>query len=328
MDHFALCSAPPRLLPLVERLLEEYQAVGNRHGFSDADLSCRLTALLTEADRLIDHPHTFSPLHEAIRTPVDYMELGLSFFEPLVDWSQSHRQGNWEEIEQRRRAGENTILLANHQTEGDPQLMHLLLRQDLETLAQAMRFMAGERVQKDPIAHPFSLGRHLVCVYSRRHIDHPPERKADKLTHNATAMRQLKELLAQGGVVLYLAPSGGRDRTNAFGEVELAPFDPDAVEMMRLMAGGCPRPTLCYPLALSTFDVLPPPAGVHLPLGEVRHTRGGPIGMSLGSPICWDQLPAGKEMRGARAQAIQQQTLELYRALQESITRTNRPTLA
>jgi glycerol-3-phosphate O-acyltransferase len=314
-----LRSPPPRLAPLVSDFISEYLEVGKRHGYAQADLERRISDLLHQADWLLDNPRPFEPLHRALRTPVDYLNLGLDFFEPLVDWEKSICEGSWSEVADARLRGENTILLSNHQTEADPQLIHLALRGTHDELAHNIRFMAGERVQKDPIAAPFCLGRDLVCIYSRRHLDHPPERRAEKLNHNAVAMRQLKELLGQGGVTLYLAPSGGRDRRAEHGLVEIAPFDPDAVEMMRLLAAGCGRPTICRPLCLSTYDVLPPPAEIQKELGEVRRTHGGPIGISVGEPVCWEDLPAGKEFREERARRIHQQVAYGYSELEKRL---------
>jgi glycerol-3-phosphate O-acyltransferase len=41
----------------------------------------------------------------------------------------------------------------------------------------------------------------------------------------------------------YVAPSGGRDRPNQEGIVEVAPFDPQSIEMFNLMAKKSTRPT-------------------------------------------------------------------------------------
>jgi glycerol-3-phosphate O-acyltransferase len=310
---------PVRLQPLLEEFLGEYLEVGMRHGFAESYLRGLLATLIERAEDLLDHPVELTPLHEPIRHPFDYLRFGLDFFEPLIDRSKSLCSGNWQEVAEWASQGHNTILLSNHQTEADPQLMHLLLRDQHDALAAGFRFMAGERVQRDPIATPFSIGRRLVCVYSRRHLDHPPERREEKLRHNALAMRKLKELLAAGGVTLYLAPSGGRDRPGREGEVHVADFDPDAVEMMRLLAASCGCPTLFRPLALSTYPVLPPPIDIHRPLGEVRRTDGGPIGMALGDPIDWESLPSGKTHRAARAYAIQQKVQHLYAALTDTL---------
>ncbi len=47
-----------------------------------------------------------------------------------------------------------------------------------------MIFVAGERVITDPLAVPASMGRNLLCIYSKRYIDHPPELKSEKQLHN------------------------------------------------------------------------------------------------------------------------------------------------
>ena len=69
------------------------------------------------------------------------------------------------------------IFLANHQIEADPQAISLLLDDLYPNFAENMIFVAGERVITDPFAIPFSMGRNLLCIYSKRYIDHPPEKK-------------------------------------------------------------------------------------------------------------------------------------------------------
>ena len=34
------------------------------------------------------------------------------------------------------------------------------------------------------MAMPFSMGRNLLCIYSKRHLGHPPEQRAAKQKHN------------------------------------------------------------------------------------------------------------------------------------------------
>jgi len=48
-------------------------------------------------------------------------------------------------------------------------------------------------------------------------------------------MELMSELLSEGGKAIYVAPSGGRDRPNAQGVVEIAPYDPQSIEMFYLM---------------------------------------------------------------------------------------------
>lgn len=39
---------------------------------------------------------------------------------------------------------------------------------------------AGDRVVADPLCKPFSMGRNLFCVHSRKRMDDIPELKAEK----------------------------------------------------------------------------------------------------------------------------------------------------
>ena len=48
--------------------------------------------------------------------------------------------------------------------------------------------VAGDRVTTDVVAVPFSKARNLLCIYSKRHIDNPPEEKPKKMRHNAKTM--------------------------------------------------------------------------------------------------------------------------------------------
>jgi len=99
---------------------------------------------------------------------------------PLVDLS--HCQVNGLEylqpILESLERGENVIFLANHQTEADPHAISILLEKYCPKFAEEMIFVAGERVITDPLAIPFSMGRNLLCIYSKRYIDHPPEDKS------------------------------------------------------------------------------------------------------------------------------------------------------
>ena len=40
--------------------------------------------------------------------------------------------------------------------------------------------IAGDRVVADPLCKPFSMGRNLFCVHSRKRMDDIPELKAEK----------------------------------------------------------------------------------------------------------------------------------------------------
>lgn len=262
------------------------------------------------------HPFEFEPHHRMITAPFDYYTWGVDFFRPLVDKTRSTLTGRDElqRIAAQLAAGDNVIFLANHQSEADPQIISLLFEDEFTALGKDMIFVAGERVIADPITAPFSMGRNLLCIYSKRHIDHPPERKAAKVQHNRKTMERMAELLAEGGHAIYVAPSGGRDRPNASGVVEVAKFDPQSIEMFRLMAQRAGRPTHFHPMALATFDIMPPPQTVAVELGEPRKLQRCPVHIAVGAELDLDRFtdPDRDARRAAQADAAWRAVHDAY----------------
>jgi len=256
-------------------------------------------------------PFTFEPFHQRITEPFDYYRFGLDFISPMILKDESTVSGleNFDTIQGYLKKGENVILFANHQTEPDPQAMSLLLKKTHPKLAEEMIFVAGHRVTTDPLAVPFSMGVNLLCIYSKKHMEHPPEEKVAKLRHNRLTMKTMSELLAKGGKCIYVAPSGGRDRPDATGHVSVAPFDPQSIEMFRLMAKKSDHPTHFFPLALATFALLPPPNSVKKTIGEARVAQCTPIHMACGQEIDTENYPGcehpdKKERRSLLAEYI------------------------
>lgn len=262
-------------------------------------------------EKQLQEPVVFQPYHRKIRSPIDYYQFGLDFIRSLIDLSGSQVRGLSiaSQIEEQLRAGENVILFANHQTETDPQLISILLEKSHPILAEQMIYIAGERVVTDPLAIPFSLGCDLLCIYSKRYIDHPPELKAKKQLHNKHTMERMSRLLAEGGKVIYVAPSGGRDRRNSAGVVEVAPFDSQSLEMLYLMAKKSQTTTHFYPLTLATYELLPPPDTIQHELGEERIAKYTPIHLAFSSEFDMENFPGSDVKdkglrRKARADAI------------------------
>ncbi len=256
-------------------------------------------------------PFVFQPYHQHLRQPFDYYQFGLDLLKPLVDLQHSSVVGlkHLNDIVSSLERGENAIFLANHQAEADPQAISILLENSHPKLAEEMIFIAGERVITDPLAVPFSMGRNLLCIFSKRYIDHPPEQKMKKQLHNKRTMELMSELLSEGGKAIYVAPSGGRDRPNAEGVVTVAPFDPQSIEMLYLMAQRAGHPTHFYPLALKTYELLPPPETIQVELGEARMTKRAGIHLAFGPQINMEHFPGSHskdkhERRSARAHYI------------------------
>ncbi|MBS0626604.1 MAG: 1-acyl-sn-glycerol-3-phosphate acyltransferase, partial [Verrucomicrobia bacterium] len=273
----------------------------------------------TKLEEAVKSPFIFPPYHKQILQPFNYYTFGLDFIKPLVDLSSSSVQGHayLKEITNKLSLGENVIFLANHQIEADPQAISILLEDLYPKLAQEMIFVAGERVVLDPFAIPFSMGRNLLCIYSKRHIDHPPELKAQKQIHNKKTLELMSELLSEGGHSIYVAPSGGRDRADANGHVYPSKFDPQSIELFHLMTKKSSKPTSFYPMALATYSLLPPPNTIQTELGEERITNRGPIHLWIGPQISMDNFPGSMESdkrkrREIRAEYIWRQVQEAY----------------
>ena len=257
------------------------------------------------------HPYKFEPYHKKIRKPIDYYQFSLDFIRPLIDFSKSSVLGldTLDTIEQQIAQGDNVIFLANHQSETDPQAIAILLQNTHPRLAESIIYVAGARVITDPIAIPFSMGCDLLCVYSKRYIDHPPELKLEKQLHNKNTMTLMSRLLQEGGKAIYVAPSGGRDRRSEKGIIEVAPFDPQSIEMFYLMAQKAKTPTHFYPLALSTYELLPPPETIQKELGEKRSAKYSPIHLFFAPEFHMEHFSGSEEKdktrkRANRAQAI------------------------
>ncbi|MCF7851655.1 MAG: 1-acyl-sn-glycerol-3-phosphate acyltransferase [Simkaniaceae bacterium] len=282
-----------KLLHVLDSFLESYEEVALSNGKNIDELIESMTRILSAIEKQILSPYVFPPYHQMIRHPIDYYQLGIDFISPLIKLSESTLTGSASirAIDQAIKHKENAILFANHQIEADPQVISIMLEENFPALAEKMIFVAGERVLVDPLAAPFSIGRNLLCIYSKKYIDTPPEHRDKKQLHNKKTMQLMSELLTEGGKCIYVAPSGGRDRPNAQGIVELAPFDPQSIEMFYLMAKRSKTKTHFFPLSLATYSVLPPPETTQIELGEKRVTRGGATHIHFGTAIDMEHIP-------------------------------------
>lgn len=271
---------------ILQNFYHNYKNVGLSNGFSEDLIREHFFYLAKLIAQEITHPTIFEPYHEAIFTPFDYYQFGIDFINVLVDHPVMIKgESHLEHMASCLKAGHNVILFANHQTEPDPQLISIALKDKYPDIAKNMIFVAGERVVTDPLAIPFSKGRNLLCIYSKRYIDHPPELKLQKQLHNKKTMEKMSELLAHGGKIIYVAPSGGRDRKDSLGNIQVAPFDPQSLEMFILMAKKAKTKTHFHTLALSTYNILPPPEGIQIELGEERLCHKTKIGFYFGQAI-------------------------------------------
>ena len=91
---------------------------------------------------------------------------GNDFLHPLVILKKSKIEGAEyaKKILETLERGENVIILSNHQTEADPQVISILLESaGLSQLAEQIIFIAGHKVTNDPVAIPFSMVITCFC---------------------------------------------------------------------------------------------------------------------------------------------------------------------
>lgn len=305
----------------LNKFLESYREAITENGHSIDEYKPMLKQMLDLVHQQIEHPYLFETYHEQVRSPFDYYQFGLDVLRPLVIFESSMVKGisNLEKMISQLNRGENVILLSNHQTEPDPQAISLLLEKTHPQFAEKIIFVAGHRVTTDPLAIPFSLGRNLLCIYSKKYIEYPPEKKQEKLTHNARTMKKMLQLLNEGGKCIYVAPSGGRDRPNAEGVIEIEKFDPKSIELFWLLAKQAERPTHFYTLSLVSYALLPPPNSTEKELGEKRHPQCTPLHIAFGNEIEMESIVSEikdkKQKITARADYIWEQVKKDYTQL-------------
>lgn len=274
---------------------------------------------------LAEEPFPFEPYHKAIRGPdMDYYQWGNDFFRPMVKYRSSRVDGieHVKKIERLLARGENVMLIANHQTEADPQVLSILLGlEGHEGLAEQTIFVAGHKVTTDPLAVPFSMGRNLLTIFSKKYLDtFEGDELEEKNARNRATVAEVSRLFKEGGHCFWVAPSGGRDRrSNESGIFEPAKFDESAVALFHLLAkktakaGG--RKTHFFPLAMWTHRLVPPPDGQKAQVGEGRSAARAPVGIHFGSEIDPEEAGGRKLFPKVIEAAVGDQYSELHKVL-------------
>lgn len=312
----------------LEELYHNYRKAIEQSGLQEAD-EIILSNMSAVFDRIlidIENPFLFPPHHKAIREPFDYYMFGQNYIRPLVDFKKSF-VGNisiFSDMEQHLLKGHNIILFSNHQTEADPAIFALMLERTNPQIAESMVFVAGDRVVTDPLCKPFSMGRNLLCVYSKKHLFDEPELVDLKKRANTRSLKEMAVLLKSGSQIIWIAPSGGRDRPDPqTGEWFPAPFDASSVDNMRRLAEHSAVPGHLYPLALLCHDIMPPPPQVEKEIGEQRRLSHHGVGLSVGTEINFSEVAIHyenkEEAKTAFSVALHHAVTEQYNILYSAI---------
>lgn len=277
---------PAKLMPLWQDFFNNYKKaiIGSNQEGANERLVAQVQA--TIADCVLNQfvaPYEFPSLHQRILEPYDYFAFGQRYVASLTDFSRSvlGQPQRWAQINKLLEAGENVILLANHQTEADPGVFAHMLKDVYPKMSTDVIYVAGDRVVTDPLCKPFSMGRNLFCVHSKKHMDDIPELKAAKMETNRKTLVAMQRKLNEGGCLIWIAPSGGRDRPKENGKWAPDNFDPAAVDLMKSLALRAKRPSHLFPMAMFSHPMMPPPTTIDKAVGERRMTHFTPVGISV-----------------------------------------------
>ncbi|KAF5834749.1 hypothetical protein DUNSADRAFT_8476 [Dunaliella salina] len=321
----------PKLLMLWRDFYSNYSraVLGSKVPGADEKLVAQVQASIADNVLLqFRDPYTFPSFHQRMITPTySYFEFGQRYVASLTDFANSvlgHRK-RWDQAAAQLAAGENVVLLANHQTEADPGVFAHMLMSVHPSMAEEVVYVAGDRVVTDPMCKPFSMGRNLFCVHSKKHLNDIPEQRAAKMETNRKTLFAMQRSLNNGGMLIWIAPSGGRDRPNAEGKWIPDKFDPAAVELMRSLAARAKKPSHIYPMAMFSWPMMPPPKTIDKDIGERRITNWTPVGISLCEELDVSKVLSGidtddkEQQQKALAETAHRAALAEYEALHEAI---------
>ncbi|KAL0695973.1 hypothetical protein Bca4012_063153 [Brassica carinata] len=319
---------PPNVASGMEELYWNYKNAVLSSGASRADQTV-ISNMSVAFDRMllgVEHPYSFNPYHKAIREPFDYYQFVHTYIRPLIDFKNSY-VGNvsiFSELEDKIRQGHNVVLISNHQSEADPAVISLLLEAQSPYIGENIKCVAGDRVITDPLCKPFSMGRNLICVYSKKHMNDDPELVDMKRNANTRSLKEMATLLRSGSQLIWIAPSGGRDRPDpSTGEWFPAPFDSSSVDNMRRLVEHSGAPGHIYPMSLLCYGIMPPPPKVEKEIGEKRLVGFHGTGLSIAPEISFSDVTADcnnpNEAKEAYSQAMYKSVNEQYKTLNSAI---------
>ncbi|XWS62211.1 hypothetical protein CRYUN_Cryun07bG0191200 [Craigia yunnanensis] len=319
---------PPNVAAAMEEFYQNYRNAVFQSGDSTA-VEIVSSNMAVAFDRMlldVEDPFVFEPYHKALREPFDYYMFGQNYIRPLIDFRNSY-VGNlslFYEIEEKLKQGHNVALISNHQTEADPAVIALLLEKTNPHISENLIYVAGDRVITDPLCKPFSMGRNLICVYSKKHMYDVPELAEMKRKANIRSLKEMALLLRGGSKIVWIAPSGGRDRPDPLtGEWYPAPFDSSSVDNIKRLIEHSGAPGHIYPLALLCYDIMPPPSQVEKEIGEKRVMTFHGAGLSVAPKISLPEIAAGceksEEAKDVYTQALYKSVTEQYNVLKSAI---------
>lgn len=277
---------PSKITKIVEDFYDDYASSSKSIEVSPKEFHDIWSTYIDELIVNFVRPYKFESYHKCVRKPFDYFKWGNEFMNNLIITTESRMVGspNLDEIEKIISSGENVVILSNHQTEADPQVIsYFFEKHGHADLGEKLTFVAGHKVTSDPFCIPFSKGRNLVCIHSTKYKNAAtPEENARIQEQNLQSMQAMGSLFAGGGRVFWVAPSGGRDRPDpATGKYVVAPFASKVLDMFRILSMQSGKKMHFFPMAMFTHELIPPPETRSNGLFEKRTAKRARVSIDL-----------------------------------------------
>ena len=199
-------------------LIESYKAQMVKATNDEARAEKALTSIFKDmmtayAGQIVGTPYDPSH-HISIREPFDYYQMANAYIGSLIEFDRSilRYPERWTAVQEALERGENVVMLGNHQSEGDAAFIPLLTEVSHPGLGERVTYVAGDRVVTDLLCKPFSMGKNLLCVHSKKHMDDDPALKPAKMKQNPQHGEGHGEA-AQGGRPVHVDRPRGRPRS-------------------------------------------------------------------------------------------------------------------
>ncbi|ETB61430.1 hypothetical protein YYC_01327 [Plasmodium yoelii 17X] len=216
-------------------------------------------------------------------------EWSLEFWLPLIDQKNSRFLGtdNIKKINNWIEQGHNVFIFSNHHIEADANIIKYYFHiNNAENISRNMVFIGGHKIRVDPLSRPFTVSANILCIYSKKYIEYPPHLKEEKILFNHKSLNALKNMLNLGKNIIWVAPSGGRDRKSQDNEIQISPFDPKIIKTFNIFAKRSNIKTHFVGMALNTYNICPPPNTIDVDeIEKERSCSYSPIGLNLGDDI-------------------------------------------
>ncbi|XAR54770.1 Glycerol-3-phosphate 1-O-acyltransferase [Bertholletia excelsa] len=131
-------------------------------------------------------------------------------------------------------------------------------------------------------------------------------------------------MILSGSQIIWIAPSGGRERPDPLTKEWLpAPFDASSVDNIRRLTEHADVPSHLYPFAILCYDILPPPPQIGKEIGERRVISFNGAGLSVACKITFHEIAAAsrgpEEAKLAYTKALYESVVEQYNVLKCAI---------